>query len=122
MPSDKIEISIDELKREVKEFLLSIERDRITPRPVQRIGDSLDMLRRYMAAVVRANDPRDFSPGAAKDPEQSELLRQHREVHFADSRPDAGLIPLRVKLKALDCTFVLAGEVCWRLDEADWEV
>ncbi len=121
MAKDKIEISIEDLKAEVKEFLLEIERDRITPKPVQRIGEIMSLLRRYMRAVVMANAPRDYSPGA-RNAKQRDRLRAHREACLADTDPKNGLTANREKLKALDCAFVLAGEIVWRIDEVEWEM
>jgi hypothetical protein len=121
MKKAKVEIDLDELKREVKDFMLSIERDRITPKPVQRIGEIIEAMRRFKMAVVKANVPRGLGTEKQTSREEQNGLRQHRLAHQTDPDPDTGIPALRDRLKKLDCAFLLGGELYWRLDDSDWE-
>ncbi|HMP02779.1 MAG TPA: hypothetical protein PKC45_09800 [Gemmatales bacterium] len=122
MSERRVVIDLEELHREVTEMQLAVERDRNRQNPEQRIVEILDLMRRYMGAVVRANAPRDFSPGLRDDGKQRASLRGHREDCLDNMDERTGLEPLRGKLTSLDCTFVLAGEGEWRLDEQEWEM
>ena len=119
--STKIEIDIDELKAEVKDLLLAAERDRITPKPVQRIGEIIDVVLSYKSAIVKANTPRNFDFKSPNCKNNKTLLRQHRKECLADADPATGVAPLRNWLAKLDCAFVLGGQLFWRLNDSDWE-
>jgi hypothetical protein len=80
------------------------------------------MMRRYKEAVVKASAPRDFKPGSEVDPKQARRLRDHRQKHADITDPETGLEPLRQRLKALDCKFILGNETSWRVRDADWEL
>ena len=110
----KIEIDIQQLKEEVKDFLLSLERDRITPKPIQRIGEIMFRLRQYKMAVVKANVPRAFAferPGH----KQIRMLREHRQEQFSNTDPQIGLAPLKDWLTAIS-TALSSEESCF----GDW--
>lgn len=116
-----VEIEIAELKAEVKTLLLAIERDKVTPKPVQRIGEIIEAMRSYKMAIVKANLPRNVGSDRLKWGRTITLLRQHREEHLVNAHPTTGIEPLRDWLKKLDCAFVLGGRLDWRLNDSDWE-
>jgi len=108
----------EELKMEVREFVLAEERKRL-PRPIYRLSVILAWVRRYMALVNRANIPREHESQNELASKQRECLRLHRE---ASRKPGAPLMALKDKLGSLNLDFVLDGAPdVWRLNDFDWE-
>ncbi len=120
MSKRTVTIELDELRREVREFLRESEKERLVPDPILRIGEIISMMRRFKAAVVNATAPRGFDAGSEHDPRQRALLRSHRLAALGDDDLQSGLVPLKERLMSLNCAFVLQGQPWW-VDDCQWE-
>src|SRR4051794_25028498 len=120
MGRNVIEIDLDDLRRQVAELRLETEPERA--RPELRLGEIIFVMRRYVAAVVRANAPRRAAAGSEGTPEGRNLLLEHRRAHRDLTDASIGVRPLRDRLASLDCSSVIGEVPVHGLDYTEWEL
>lgn len=111
----------NDYRRMVEEVRRSTLRTPHLMAPHLRLWEVVILVQKFVEAVRRANAPRTFLGGSERDPRQRELLRRHREAHFAIRDPDIGLLPLLARLTNMDCTFVFGDAPCFGVNTFEWD-
>ena len=89
--------------------------------PHLRLLEVVVLIQRFVEAVRRANTPRSLFGGSERDPTQREALRRHREAHLAIRDAEIGLMPLLMRLTALDYAFVFGDAPCFGVNRFEWD-
>jgi len=105
----------------VEEMRRSSRRALEVTTPHLRLCKVVDLVQKFVEAVRRANAPRSVFGGSEHGPKKREALRRHREAHLAIRDAEIGLMPLLMRLTALDCTFVFGDAPCFGVNPFVWD-
>jgi hypothetical protein len=94
----------------------------ILPGPICRLLQILEHTRCYQTAVVEADYPLGFAVGTESDPQQRQLLREHRNAALAIESCNAGIVGLRQLLtERANTSFILGDDAMLSVDDVEWK-